>query len=82
MSRRPEGNWRIPSFLYFSYRRKGNNTPKPSTALAGGFISLFQAGERRSDNAASPPLGVGDSRYSAAEPKARRPLDPVLPPTH
>jgi hypothetical protein len=82
MSRRPEANRRIASFLYYSYRRKGNNTIKPSTAMCGMILSLFQAGERRNDNAASPPLGVGDSRYSAAKPKARRPLDPVLPPTH
>jgi hypothetical protein len=56
MSRRPEGNWRIPSFLYYSYRRKGNNTPKPSTARAGQFLSLFQAGEQCYGNATSPPL--------------------------
>jgi hypothetical protein len=31
--------------------------------------------------AASPPLIVEDSRYTAAKPKARRPLDPILPPT-
>ncbi len=29
--------------------------------------------------AASPPLIVGDSRYSTAEPKARQPSDPILP---
>ena len=81
VSRRPEANGRIASFLYYSYRRKGNNTIKPSTAQAGQFLSLYQAGERRDGNAASPPLSVGDSRYSAAKPKARRPSDPVLPPT-
>jgi hypothetical protein len=32
--------------------------------------------------AASPPLIVGDSRSFAAEPKARWPLDLILPPTH
>ncbi len=76
VSRRPEANGRIASFLYYSYRRKGNNTIKPSTAQAGQFLSLYQAGERRDGNAASPPLSVGDSRYSAAEPKARRPPTP------
>jgi hypothetical protein len=81
VSRRPEANCRIASFLYYSYRRKGNNTIKPSTAQAGRFLLLFQAAERRDGNVASPPLSVGDSRYSAAEPKARRPSDPVLPPT-
>ncbi len=45
VSRCPEGNWRIPSFLYYSYRRKGKNTPKPSTARAGRFLSLFEASE-------------------------------------
>ncbi len=81
VSHRPEANRRIASFLYYSYRRKGNNTIKPSTATRGTILSLFQAGEQRDGNAASPPLGVGDSRYSAAEPKARRPSDLVLPPT-
>ena len=46
VSRCPDGNWRIPSFLYYSYRRKGNNTPKPSTARAGRFLLLCQAGKR------------------------------------
>jgi hypothetical protein len=81
VSRRPEANRRIASFLYYSYRSKGNSTMKPSTATCGTILSLFQAGKQRDGNAASPPLSVGDSRYSAAEPKARRPLDPVLPPT-
>ncbi len=49
---------------------------KPSTAQAGQFLLLFQEGEQRNGNAASPPLIVGDSRYSAAEPMARRPSDP------
>ena len=35
VSRRPEANRRIASFLYYSYRRKENNTIKPSTAQAG-----------------------------------------------
>ena len=56
MSRRPEANRRIASFLYYSYRRKGNNTIKPSTAQAGRFLLLFQAGKRRNGCAASPPL--------------------------
>jgi hypothetical protein len=59
----------------------GKNTPKPSTTHAGQFLLLFQAGKQRDGSAASPPLSVGDNRYSAAELKARRPLDPVLPPT-
>ncbi len=45
VSHRPEANCRITSFLYYSYRRKGNNTTKPSTAQAGQFLSLFQAGK-------------------------------------
>jgi hypothetical protein len=81
VSRCPEANRRIASFLYYSYCRKGNNTIKPSTVQARQFLSLFQAGERCDGNVASPPLSVGDSRYSAAKPKARQPLDPVLPPT-
>ena len=81
VSRRPEANRRIASFLYYSYRRKGNSTIKPSTAMCGTILSLFQVGERRDGSAASPPLIVGDSRYSAAEPKARWHPDPVLPPT-
>jgi hypothetical protein len=81
MSHRPEANRRIASFLYYSYHRKGNSTIKPSTATCGTILSLFQADERCDGNAASPPLSVGDSRYSAAKPKARRPSDPVLPPT-
>jgi hypothetical protein len=81
VSRRPEANCRIASFLYYSYRRKGNNTIKPSTTQAGQFLSLFQVGEQRDGNVTSPLLSVGDSSYSAAEPKARRPSDLVLPPT-
>ncbi len=42
---------------------------------------LFQAGKQRNGNTAPPPLIVWDSRYSVAEPKVRRPLDPILPPT-
>jgi len=76
VSRRPEANRRIASFLYYSYRRKGNSTIKPSTATCGTILSFFQAGERRDGSAASPPLIVGDSRYSAAKPKARRPPTP------
>ena len=63
VSRRPEANRRIASFLYYSYRRKGNNTIKPSTATCGTILSLFQAGKRRDGNAASPPLIFGDSRF-------------------
>jgi hypothetical protein len=76
VSHRPEANCRIASFLYYSFCRKGNNTIKPSTVQAGQFLSLFQAGEQRNGNAASPPLIVGDSKYFAAEPKARRPPTP------
>jgi hypothetical protein len=76
VSGRPEANRRIASFLYYSYHRKGNNTIKPSTATCGMSLSLCQAGERRNGNAASPPLIVGDSRYSPAELKARRPPTP------
>ncbi len=82
VSRCPEANRRIASFLYYSYRRKGNSTIKPSTATCGTIILLFQAGKRRDGNTASPLLSVGDSRYSAAKPKARQPSDPVVPPTH
>ncbi len=63
VSRRPEANRRIASFLYYSYRRKGNSTRKPSTATCGTILSLFQVGERRDSNAASPPLIYGDSRF-------------------
>ncbi len=76
VSRRPEANRRIASFLYYSYPRKGNNTIKPSTATCGTILSLFQAGKRHDGNAASPTLIVGDSRYKAAEQKARRPPTP------
>ncbi len=56
VSHRPEANHRIASFLYYSYRRKGNNTIKPSTAQAGQFLSLFQAGKRCNGCATSPLL--------------------------
>ncbi len=55
VSRHPETNRRIASFLYYSYRRKGNSTIKPSTATCGTILSLFQAGEQRDGSAASPP---------------------------
>jgi hypothetical protein len=62
VSRRPEGNWRIPSFLYYSYRRKGNNTPKLSTARAGGFLLHCQAGKRVAMQHCLPPAeNIGDS---------------------
>ena len=32
VSRRPEANCRNASFVYYSFQRKGNNTPKLSTA--------------------------------------------------
>ncbi len=52
VSRRPEANRRIASFLYYSYRRKENNTIKPSTAQAGRFYRFF----KRANNAmAAPP---------------------------
>ncbi len=63
MSRRPEANRRIASFFYYSYRRKGNSTIKPSTAMCGTILLLFQAGERRDGNAAFPLLIFGDSRF-------------------
>ncbi len=37
VSRRSKANFSNASFLYDSYRRKRNNTPKPSTAQAGRF---------------------------------------------
>ncbi len=77
----PEANHRNASFVNNSYCRNKKNTPKPSTAQAGQFITLFQAGKQRNINTASPPLIVGDSRYSAAKAKARWPLDPDLTPS-
>ena len=44
VSRRP--------FLYYSYRRKGNNTIKPSTAQAGQFYRFFK---QANDAMAAPP---------------------------
>ncbi len=41
VSCRPEANRRIASFLYYSYRRKGNNTIQPSTATCRTILSLF-----------------------------------------
>ncbi len=55
VSRRPEANRRIASFLYYSYCRKGNNTIKPSIAQGGRFLLLFQAGKQRNACATSPP---------------------------
>jgi hypothetical protein len=43
---------------------------------AGQFLLLFQAGKRVVMEAASPPLSIEDSSYSAAEPKVRQSLDP------
>jgi hypothetical protein len=80
MSRCLEANCRNASFVYYSYCRNRKKTLKPSTAQAGQFLSLFQAGEQCNGNATSPPLIVGDSRYSTAEPKARGPLDPEFTP--
>ena len=62
VSRRPKGNCRIPSFLYYSYRRKRNNTPKSSTARAGRFLLLCQAGKRVAMQRRLPPAeNIGDS---------------------
>jgi hypothetical protein len=83
VSRRPKADCWNASFLYYSYRRKRNNTPEPSTEQAGQFWSLFQAGKWANGTMAfSPPLIVEDSRYTAAKLKARRPSDLILPPTH
>jgi hypothetical protein len=45
VSRHPEANRRIASFLYYSYRRKGNSTIKPSTATCRTILSLFSSGQ-------------------------------------
>jgi hypothetical protein len=52
VSRRPEANRRIASFLYYSYLRKGNNTIKLSTAQVGRFYRYFK---RANDAMAAPP---------------------------
>jgi hypothetical protein len=49
---------------------------------AGHFLSLFQAGEQVAMDAASSLMSIGDSSYSAAEPKARQSSDPSIPNTH
>jgi hypothetical protein len=74
----PEAHCTSASFLYYSFVDKVINTIKPSTATCGTIRSLFQAGERRGWPP-SPPLIIGDSFYSAAEPKARRRPDPFYP---
>ncbi len=81
VSRCPETNRRIASFVYYSYRRNRKKYTETINRASGTIFIAFQAGERRYGNAASPPLIVGDSRYSAAEPKVRWPFDPMLPPT-
>ncbi len=68
-----EDNNNNDNTLIFYSIEIGKNTPKPSTAQVGQFLLLFQAGKQRNGNIASPPLSVGDSRYSAAKPKARQP---------
>ncbi len=81
MSCRPEANCRIASFVYYSYSRNGKKYTKTINRASGTILITFQAGEHCNGNVASPPLIVGDSRYFAAKPKRRRPLDPILPPT-
>jgi hypothetical protein len=62
VSRCPKGNWRIPSFLYYSYCRKGNNTPKPSIARAGRFLLLCQVGKGVAMQRRLPPAeNIGDN---------------------
>ncbi len=82
VSHYPEANHRIASFVYYSYGRNRKICTKTINCASGTIFIAFQAGKQHNDNAASPPLIVGDSRYSAAKPKVRRPLDAILPPTH
>ncbi len=81
VSHRPEANRRIVSFVYYSNHRNRKKYTKTINHASGTIFISFQAGECPNGNAASPPLIVGDSRYSAAEPKVRRPSDLILPPT-
>ncbi len=84
VSRRPEAHRVWASFFkYYSFVDKVIIYINHQPQRAGRFYCFF----KRANNAMvmpppPPPLSVGDSRYSVAEPKARRPLDPVLPPTH
>jgi hypothetical protein len=65
-------NLQVTTFCEFSEKKYTETINRTSRT----FFLLFQAGEQRDGNAPSPPLIVGDSRYSTAKPKARRPLDP------
>jgi hypothetical protein len=82
VGRRPEKIRRNGSFLYYSYRRKGNNTHKPSTAQAGRFLLLFQADEQRdgrlppTDNRGLLPL---PSQRRGKRIRALTSQDPVVP---
>jgi hypothetical protein len=60
----PEANCRVASFVYYSNCRNRKNTLKPLTTQVGQFLLLFQVGKQCNGNAASPPLIVGDSRYT------------------
>jgi hypothetical protein len=55
----PEANCRNASFLFYSYRRKGNNTPKPSMRKRDNFYRFFK--RANGTMATSPPLIIGDS---------------------
>jgi len=58
VSRCPEGNWRIPSFLYYSYRRKGNNTLNHQPREQDDFYCFVKRTSGSQCNAASPPLKI------------------------
>ncbi len=81
VSHRPEANHRIASFVHYSYCRNRKKNTKTINCASGMIFIAFQAGKQCNGNTASPLLIVGDSRYSAAKPKARRPLNLILPPT-
>ena len=58
VSRRPEGNCRIPSLLYYSYRRKGNNTLNHQPHEQDDFYCFVKQASGSQCNAASPPLKI------------------------
>ncbi len=77
----PEANRSIASFVYYSNRRNRKKIHRNHQLRKRDNFYRFSSGRTMQWQCCLPPLIVGDSRYSAAKPKARRPSDPILPPT-
>jgi hypothetical protein len=67
----PEANCRIASFVYYFNCRNRKKYTETINHVSGTIFIAFSSGRTTQWQHRLSPLIVGDSRYSAAEPKAR-----------